>query len=108
MWYFVVNLLENCLYVNVLTPRFELGLTALFSQPSYFYEEPLPPLPVDIISRGAGIPFPVMSTFYYCFKEHIFISKHMGKRSPESTFSSENTFQIKYLCTIQYHPLYHP
>ena len=36
---------------KVLTPRFELGLTALFSQPSYLYEEPLPPLPVDIISR---------------------------------------------------------
>ena len=35
----------------MLTPRFELGLTALLSQPSYFYEEPLPPLPVDIISE---------------------------------------------------------
>ena len=51
--------------------------------------------------------FPCRNQLSY-FRVNIFISKHMGKRSPESTFSSENTFQIKYSCTIQYHPLYHP
>ena len=71
MWYFVVNILENCLYVNVLTPRFELGLTALFSQPPYFYEEPPPLLPVDIISwRRCTIPYHVNILYY--FNELIF------------------------------------
>lgn len=56
----------------MLTPRFELGLTALLSQPSYFYEEPLPPLPVDIISwRRCTIPYHVNILYY--FNEPIFV-----------------------------------
>ena len=79
------NVLENCLYVKVLTPRFELGLTALFSQPSYFYEEPLPPLPVDIISwRRYTIPYHV--NILYCFKE-LFLERKTGLEP--ATFSLE-------------------
>lgn len=96
---------------KVLTPRFELGLTALFSQSSYLSEEPLPPLPVDIISRRR-YTIPCHANILYCFKEHLWsmwesnplagehsstdpfacsstaanystpFSKHMGKRSP--------------------------
>ena len=55
----------------MLTLRFELRLTALFSQPSYFYEEPLPPLPVDVISwRRCTIP--CHANILYRFKELIF------------------------------------
>ena len=53
----------------MLTLRFELRLTALFSQPSYFYEEPLPLPPVDIISRRR-CTIPCHANILYCFKEH--------------------------------------
>ena len=55
----------------MLTLRLELRLTALFSQPSYFYEEPLPPLPVDIISRHR-CTIPCHVNILYCFKERFF------------------------------------
>ena len=66
----IVNILENGLLKKMLTPRFELGLAALFHNRPTFTKNPYLFF-LLILSRGAGVPFPVMSTFLYCFKEHL-------------------------------------
>ena len=79
----------------MLTPRFELGLTALFLQPSYFYEESPPLLPVDIISwRRCTIPYHVNILYY--FNEHN-LYREIDSNYRPCEYESHATNQLSYL-----------
>ena len=69
----IVNILENgLLSKNVDTEiRTQINRIVFNNRPTFTKNPCL--FILLILSRGAGVPFPVMSTFYIFFKEHFFL-----------------------------------